>query len=122
MAQEYHCRIVAEHLAKQHRVEVVTTCATDYITWKNDHPPGTSSVGGVTVHRFRGAASRDPIRFGRLSQKIFGEGASEKGRAALARRARSLGPVPDPISGEASEALRLFHLLQLPLTTTAITV
>ena len=29
---EYHCRLVAEHLAKHHRVEVITSCAKDYIT------------------------------------------------------------------------------------------
>jgi hypothetical protein len=68
---EYHCRLIAEHLARQHRVEVLTSCAKDYITWKNEHPPGLHEVGGVLVRRFKVKRPRDPDRFGRLSQKVF---------------------------------------------------
>ena len=68
---EYHCRLIAEHLASQHRVEVLTCCAKDYITWKNEHPPGLHDVNGIAVRRFKVKRPRDPDRFGLLSQKVF---------------------------------------------------
>ena len=57
---EYHCRLIAERLASQHDVEVITTCARDYITWKNEYPEGTDRVRGVTVRRFATARTRGP--------------------------------------------------------------
>jgi glycosyltransferase involved in cell wall biosynthesis len=68
---EAHCRLVAEHLAATHRVEVLTSCARDYITWRNERPPGLETVNGVPVRRFKVKRPRDPDRFGRCSQKIF---------------------------------------------------
>ena len=56
---EYHCRLIAERLAPRHQVEVLTTCARDYITWKNEYPEGTDRIRGVTVRRFANAATRD---------------------------------------------------------------
>ena len=37
---ELHARYIAERLARHATVEVLTTCARDYITWKNELPPG----------------------------------------------------------------------------------
>lgn len=49
----------------------MTSCAKDYITWRNEHPPGIHEVNGVRVRRFKVKKPRDPDRFGRLSQKVF---------------------------------------------------
>jgi glycosyltransferase involved in cell wall biosynthesis len=68
---EYHCRLIAERLAQKHEVEVLTTCARDYITWKNEYPEGADRVRGVTVRRFASAMTRDIEAFNRQSEWIF---------------------------------------------------
>ncbi|MEO5894592.1 MAG: glycosyltransferase family 4 protein [Vicinamibacterales bacterium] len=68
---EYHCRLIAERLAPRHHVEVLTTCAQDYITWENEYPEGSDRIRGVTVRRFANAAQRDITAFNRYSEWIF---------------------------------------------------
>jgi glycosyltransferase involved in cell wall biosynthesis len=69
---ELHARYVAEQLARRAEVHVLTTCARDYITWRNELPPGESDVNGVRVRRFPVRRERDPQRFGRRSHHVFG--------------------------------------------------
>jgi glycosyltransferase involved in cell wall biosynthesis len=69
---ELHARYVAEHLARHHEVEVLTTCAHDYVTWANALPPGDDTVNGVRVRRFAVARPRHPVDFGRRSEHVFG--------------------------------------------------
>ena len=68
---EYHCRLIAERLATRHDVEVLTTCAQDYITWKNDYPEGLDRIKGVVVRRFANAQQRDLQTFNEFSDWIF---------------------------------------------------
>ncbi len=68
---EYLCRLIAEHLSPRHDVEVLTTCARDYITWKNEYPEGTDRVRGVTVRRFANALTRDIASFNRYTDWIL---------------------------------------------------
>jgi glycosyltransferase involved in cell wall biosynthesis len=68
---EHLCRLVAERFATQHDVEVLTTCARDYVTWKNEYPEGADRVRGVTVRRFANARTRDLAAFNKYSDWIY---------------------------------------------------
>jgi glycosyltransferase involved in cell wall biosynthesis len=68
---EYHCRLIAERLAQRHQVEVLTTCARDYITWANEYPEAPDRVRGVTIRRFPTTRTRDINAFNRYSDWIF---------------------------------------------------
>ena len=68
---EHLCRLVAERLSGNHDVDVLTTCARDYVTWKNEYPEGADRVRGVTVRRFANAATRDIDAFNTYSEWIY---------------------------------------------------
>jgi glycosyltransferase involved in cell wall biosynthesis len=68
---EYHCRLVAEHLARHAQVEVLTTCASDYITWANHYREGTEVLNGIPVRRFKVKRPRDPERFADWTDRVF---------------------------------------------------
>jgi glycosyltransferase involved in cell wall biosynthesis len=68
---ELHARYIAERLSRHANVEVLTTCARDYVTWKNELPPGVEQVNGITVRRFPVAHERTPYDFGRRSNRVF---------------------------------------------------
>jgi len=68
---EHLCRLVAERLATEHDVEVLTTCARDYVTWANEYPEGSDRIRGVTVRRFANAQTRDMAAFNKYSDWIY---------------------------------------------------
>ncbi len=68
---ELHARYLAERLSRHAEVEVVTTCARDYVTWRNERPDGLENVNGVRVRRFPVRHERAPEHFGRLSHRVF---------------------------------------------------
>lgn len=70
---ESHCRLVAEHLSKYFEVEVLTTCAVDFKTWKDVYSPGTETLNGVLVRRFPVDYERDLQKFNKFSERIFGD-------------------------------------------------
>jgi glycosyltransferase involved in cell wall biosynthesis len=70
---ELHARYIAERLSRHADVEVVTTCARDYVTWRNELPPGTEHVNGVAVRRFPVKHERVPRDFGRHSERVFNQ-------------------------------------------------
>ena len=68
---ERHCRVVAEHLAAHHDVTVLTSCAQDYVTWRNVYAPGPSRLGPVQLLRFPVARQRNLGRLADLSEIVF---------------------------------------------------
>jgi len=90
---ELHCRLVAEHLASDFEVEVLSSCALDYVSWRDHYTPGEERIDGVLLRRFRTKQTRDERRFGLISQDVFsGPSTIEKQRLWL----REQGPfMPD---------------------------
>jgi glycosyltransferase involved in cell wall biosynthesis len=58
---ETGARMFAEHLVadRGHQVEVLTTCALDALTWRDELPEGAVTVNGVNVRRIASEAGRD---------------------------------------------------------------
>ncbi|MBX5484240.1 MAG: glycosyltransferase [Myxococcaceae bacterium] len=69
---EKHARDVADRLAPYWDITVLTTCAKDHLTWKNELPAGPDRVGRLKVLRFPARRVRDIHRFNALSRTRFG--------------------------------------------------
>jgi glycosyltransferase involved in cell wall biosynthesis len=63
---EYHARLLAERLSTKHSVTVLSTCALDYVSWKNHYPAGDSKLENVEVKRFKVIIRRFKYLFDRL--------------------------------------------------------
>ena len=57
---ETAARMLAERLGRHAGwdVDVLTSCSLDHLTWENTEPAGSTTVNGVTVHRFPTAGRR----------------------------------------------------------------
>jgi glycosyltransferase involved in cell wall biosynthesis len=73
---EGHCRLIAEHLASNHDVTILTTCAKDHITWRNHYPAGETRAGALRVLRFPVARERDMRLFLDLNDLIAADRAT----------------------------------------------
>jgi glycosyltransferase involved in cell wall biosynthesis len=67
---EHACRLIAEHVCERHDVDVLTTCARDHRTWKNEYTEGSDRVRGVLVRRFGVSGVPDHIGFDALTQRL----------------------------------------------------
>ncbi len=111
---EQFCRALAERLAKRASVTVLTTCATDYMTWRDELTPGESELNGVRVLRFRVDAPRDVPAFNALSEKVLN---SSPAIEEQERWMRMQGPVSTALlehlkrEGESYEAVLFFTYL-----------
>ncbi len=64
-------RQLAERLSRRHDITVLTTTAKDYITWKNELPPGEDKGRGIRLIRFPVEGERDIEEFNRFSEEIY---------------------------------------------------
>jgi len=64
------CLQIATRMSAHWQVEILTTCALDYVTWANHYPPGTEAVGDVVIRRFPVDRPRDPKSFSELSARL----------------------------------------------------
>lgn len=67
---EVYCLELARRLEQFWDIEVLTTCARDYMTWKNEYAPGHSYEQGVHLQRFPVDRPRDVAQFDRLSERL----------------------------------------------------
>ena len=89
---ESHCRSIAERLAANHDVTVLTSCAADYLSWKNTYPAGPGAVGGVRVLRFPVERPRNPHDFAELNNIVASGRATPDDEAAWFRENGPLVP------------------------------
>lgn len=68
---EFHARLLAEHLKEKYEVEVITTCAQDYISWDNHYPEGKEYINDIKVIRFK-SEQRNRKEQRRLSRYLRG--------------------------------------------------
>ena len=68
---EHACRALAEQVSARHDVDVLTTCARDPRTWRNEYSEGTDRVRGALVRRFPVSQPRDEQSFKQFSDRIL---------------------------------------------------
>lgn len=102
-------REVAERLAGDYRITVFTSCARDYVTWRNELPAGLSRLGGVDVRRFPARGERDLAAFNAFAEPLYGlEEEQETGRDADPAHEPNAGAAPKRRSrADEHEFLRL---------------
>lgn len=68
---ELHASIIADMLAEDHDITIITTCAKDYLTWDNYYEPGVSQKNNIKIIRFAVERSRDIKKFNEYSTEFF---------------------------------------------------
>jgi len=57
-AEAYARQLATRLAARGHEMDVLTSCARDYVSWANHYPPGSEVIEGVNVHRLPAAIER----------------------------------------------------------------
>jgi len=86
---DHACRVLAEQVSSRHDVDVLTTCARNPQSWKNEFSEGTDRVRGALVRRFSVSQSRDEQAFSQFSARVL---AGPRTRADELEWLRRAGP------------------------------
>jgi glycosyltransferase involved in cell wall biosynthesis len=65
------CRQISERMIKRADVEIITTCANDYITWENFYSEGEEVINDIRIHRFPIVEPREINSFNQLSNEVL---------------------------------------------------
>ena len=68
---ELYSRQIAEKLIAKYDVEVLTSCAVEYVKWSNYYKEGVEQINGVTVRRFKTLHEREPKVFSALDSMML---------------------------------------------------
>ncbi len=68
---ELYSRQIAERLLAKYDVEVLTSCALEYVKWSNYYKEGVETINGVTVRRFPTLHERDARDFAALDSYMM---------------------------------------------------
>ncbi|MGI6153095.1 MAG: glycosyltransferase family 4 protein [Christensenellaceae bacterium] len=60
---EHLCRLYCERMVKHYDITVLTSCAVDHVTWKNEYKSGPDMINGVRLVRFPSVVERDIEKF-----------------------------------------------------------
>lgn len=85
-------RAVAERLLPFHEVTVFTTCARDYVTWRNELPEGEEQVRGVRVLRFPVEEERDLAAFNAFAEPLYARARTREEEIEFLRRQGPYAP------------------------------
>jgi glycosyltransferase involved in cell wall biosynthesis len=86
---EHACRLLAEQVSERHDVDVLTTCARDPLTWKNEYAEGADRVRGVLVRHFAVSQVHDAAAFEQFSSRVL---SGPRARSDELEWVRRLGP------------------------------
>ena len=112
---EQHARYIAERLSRHASVEVVTTCARDYVTWKNELPAGVEQVNGITRPPLPGRARAEAARVRPALGPGVRQAALDRRRAAVAGQRGAGEPRAGALRRTGGARPRLRRPLQLSL-------
>tara|TARA_B100000809_G_scaffold43630_1_gene37859 strand:+ start:27887 stop:29125 length:1239 start_codon:yes stop_codon:yes gene_type:complete len=68
---EYHAKVLADKLSKNHSIDIITTCALDSNSWDNHYKISDNLINGINILRFP-SEIKNQKTFRKARRKILG--------------------------------------------------